>query len=271
MVRRNPALRSLLILISLSLPLACSAQTSTSEHKAADPSTTDVPILVELFTSEGCSSCPPADSFLEKLDANQPLTGAHLIVLSEHVTYWDHEGWKDPNASPTLTNRQSSYETVLGEKESFTPQFVVDGTQEFSFANSSHIKEILLKAKDAPKLSVHIGEITFDPANPTVLRAHVDTDTNSGKHNADVYVVVALDHVESQVLRGENSGRHLVHVAVVQTLQKVGKLPKGQSMATDVQLTLKPGTDRGNVRLIAFVQEPGPGKLLGAAVRKPAS
>ena len=229
------------------------------------------PVLVELFTSEGCSSCPPADLFLQKLDANQPLPGAHLIVLSEHVTYWDHDGWKDPNASSALTNRQSSYETVLGEKDSFTPQFVVDGTQEFGFANSSHIKEILLKAKDAPKLSMRIGEITFDPANPTVLRAHVDTDSNPGKHNADVYVAVALDHVDSEVLRGENSGRHLVHVAVVQTLEKIGKLPKGQSWGTDVQLKLKPGTDPSNLRLIAFVQEPGPGKLLGAAIRKPAS
>jgi hypothetical protein len=271
MVRRNSALRSLLVLTSLSLPLAVPAQTSTSEQKAADPSTTDVPILVELFTSEGCSSCPPADLFLQKLDADQPLAGAHLIVLSEHVTYWDHEGWKDPNSSSALTDRQSSYERVLGEKESFTPQFVVDGTQEFSFANSSHIKEILLKAKDAPKLSVRIGEIAFDPANPTVLRAHVDTDPNSGQHNADVYVAVVLDHVESQVLRGENGGRHLVHVAVVQTLQKIGKLPKGQALATDVQLKLKPGIDPGNLRLIAFVQEPGPGKLLGATVRKPRS
>jgi hypothetical protein len=271
MFRRSSALRSLLVLTPLFLRLASPAQTSTSEPKAANPSAGDVPVLVELFTSEGCSSCPPADLFLQKLDANQPLPGAHFIVLSEHVTYWDHDGWKDPNSSSTLTERQSSYEGVLGEKESFTPQFIVDGTQEFSFANSNHIEDILRKATDNHKLSVRIGAITFDPANPNVLRAHVETDPNSGKKNADVYVAVALDHAESQVLRGENGGRHLVHVAVVQTLQKIGKLPKGQAFATDVQLKLKPGTDPGNLRLIAFVQEPGPGKLLGAAVRKPAS
>jgi len=270
MFRRSSALRSLLVLTPLLLRLTSAAQTSASEGKASNPSASDVPVLVELFTSEGCSSCPPADAFLQKLDANQPLPGAHLIVLSEHVTYWDHDGWKDPNSSSTLTDRQSSYEGVLGEKESFTPQFIVDGTQEFSFANPNHIEDTLRKAKDQPKLSVRIGEITLDPANPTLLRAHVETDPNSDKHNADVYVAVALDHVESQVLRGENGGRHLVHVAVVQTLQKIGKLPKGQAFVSDVQLKLKPGTDPANLRLVAFVQEPGPGKLLGAAIRKPA-
>jgi hypothetical protein len=269
MFRRSSALRSLLVLTPLFLGLTSRAQNSTSEHKPADPSASDVPVVVELFTSEGCSSCPPADLLLQKFDTNQPLPGAHLIVLSEHVTYWDHDGWKDPNSSSTLTDRQSSYEGVLGEKESFTPQFIVDGTEEFSFAKPNHIEDILRKAKDSPKLPVRIGEITFNPANPTVLRAHVETDANSGKHNADVYMAVALDHVESEVLHGENGGRHLVHVAVVQTLQKVGKLPKGQAFATDVQLKLKPGTDPSNLRLIAFVQEPGPGKLLGAAVRKP--
>lgn len=271
MFRSSSALRSLLVLTPLLLRLTSPAQTSTPEHKPANPSADDVPVLVELFTSEGCSSCPPADLFLQKLDANQPLPGAHLIVLSEHVTYWDHDGWRDPNSSSTLTDRQRSYEGVLGEKESFTPQFIVDGTQEFSFANPNHIEDTLRKATDNSKLSVRIGEITFNPADPTVLRAHVETDTNDGKHSADVYVAVALDHVESQVLRGENGGRHLVHVAVVQTLQKIGKLSRGQAFVTDVQLKLKPGTDPGNLRLIAFIQEPGPGKLLGAAVRKPAS
>jgi hypothetical protein len=102
------------------------------------------------------------------------------------------------------------------------------------------------------------------------LRAHIETDANFEKHNADVYVAIALDHVESQVLRGENGGRHLIHVAVVQELTKVGKLPKAKSFAQNVQLKLKPGTDPKSIRLVVFVQESGPGKVLGAALRNPA-
>jgi hypothetical protein len=236
-----------------------------------DQSSHASPVLIELFTSEGCSSCPPADIFLQRVDAAQPIPGAQLIVLSEHVTYWDQDGWKDPNSSPSLTDRQSSYEGPLGEKTVFTPQLIVDGTQQMRLGNPQQIEDLLKKAASTPKVPIRIGEVTVDAGNPTTLRAHIETDANFEKHNADVYVAVALDHVESQVLRGENGGRHLVHVAVVQQLTKVGKLQKGKTFAQDVQLKLKPGTDPKNVRLVALVQESGPGKVLGAALRKPAS
>jgi hypothetical protein len=228
------------------------------------------PVLVELFTSEGCSSCPPADILIQRLDTYQPIAGAQLIVMSEHVTYWDQQGWKDPNSSQAFTDRQSSYVGALGLKEPYTPQIIVDGTDVVALEDTHHMEDVFNKEKDAPKVAVRIGDVTVDPANPAVLRAHIETDASSEKHNADVYVAVALDHVESQVLRGENGGKHLVHVAVVQQLAKVGKLSKGKAFAQDVQLKLKPGEDPKTLRLIAFVQEPGPGKLLGAAQRKPA-
>ncbi len=227
------------------------------------------PVLIELFTSEGCSSCPPADGLLKKLDAGQPIAGAQLIVLSEHVTYWDHDGWRDPNSSSSLTERQNSYESVLGETTVFTPQLIIDGTHEVKSGDAKQIQETLQNAAAIPKVAVRIGDVTVDPGTPTVLHARIETDANFEQHNADVYVAVALDHVESQVLRGENGGRHLVHVAVVQELTKVGKLPKGKSFAQDVQLKLKPGTDPKNIRLVALVQESGPGKVLGAAVHRP--
>ncbi len=259
-----------LVITGALLP-ARGAQTTPAENKSATDTSRGVPVLVELFTSEGCSSCPPADILIQKLDAHQPIPGAQLIVLSEHVTYWDHDGWKDPNSSEALTDRQSSYESALGEKESFTPQIIVDGTQQVTLANGQHIEDVLTKAKDTSKIPVRIGAVTFDTASPGILKAHIETDANSAKHNADVFVALALDHVESQVLRGENKDRHLVHVAVVQELTKVGKLPKGKTFAQDLQLKLKPGIDPKNLRLVAFVQEPGPGKLLGAAVTKVAN
>jgi len=242
------------------------------DHAAAPAASTSLnPVLVELFTSEGCSSCPIVDLWIQKIDAGQPIPGAQLIVLSEHVTYWDHDGWKDPNSSQALTDRQSDYKTTLGGAEVYTPQIIVDGTQELRFGgNPQQIKDLLVKAAATPKVPVRIDAVTVDPANPAVLHAHIETDPNSDKKNADVFVAIALDHVESQVLKGENGGKHLVHVAVVLQLTKVGKLPKGKNFSQDVQLKLAPGTDPKNLRLVAFVQEPGPGKLLGAALKKPA-
>ena len=233
----------------------------------AQPAT--VPIVIELFTSEGCSSCPPADVFVQKLDTYQPIQGAQLIVLSVHVTYWDQQGWKDPNSSAALTERQSSYEAALGQKDSFTPQMIINGDQQVSLENPQHIQDVLEKERATPRIPVRVTSVTVDSANPSLLRAHIETDANPGKHNADVYVALALDHVESQVLRGENGGKHLVHVGVVQQLTKVGKLSKGKTFSDDVQLKLKPGEDPRNLRFVAFVQESGPGKLLGAAMRDP--
>ncbi len=256
------------LLFALVAP-AANGRNLQDQNAAAAPASPN-PVLIELFTSEGCSSCPPADLWVQKLDTGQPISGAQLIVLSEHVTYWDQEGWKDPNSSKALTDRQTDYKTTLGGAEVYTPQIIVDGTQELRFGNPQQIKDILVKAAATPKVPVRIVAVTVDPANPAVLHAHIDTDPNPDKKNADVFVAIALDHVESQVLKGENGGKHLVHVAVVQQLTKVGKLPKGKNFSQDVQLKLPRGADPKNVRVVAFVQEPGPGKLLGAALHKPA-
>jgi hypothetical protein len=244
-----------------------SQSSSASQGASADAH----PVLVELFTSEGCSSCPPADEMIQKLDELQPIPGAQLIVLSEHVTYWDHDGWKDPNSSAALTDRQAAYEGALKEPSSYTPQIIVDGTDQIHINYpQQQMTDIFEKAIATPKVAVRIGEVTVAPGSPTVLHAHIETDVNSEKHGGDVYVAVALNHVESQVLKGENGGKHLVHVAVVQQLTKVGKLPKGRNFSQDVQLKLAPGIDPKNIRVVAFVQESGPGSVLGAAQRKPA-
>jgi hypothetical protein len=249
-----------------SIVLLCLCWASAQAGEQASP--TPVPIVIELFTSEGCSSCPPADLLLQKLDRNQPIAGAQLIVLSEHVTYWDQDGWKDPNSSSALTERQESYEAALGSPTAYTPQMIVDGTHELHLRDARETEDVLKKASRMPKLAVRIGAVAPDPTN-SAIRARIESEANTAK-SADVYVAIALDHVESQVLRGENGGRHLVHIAVVTQLTKIGKLEKGRALGQDVEFKFKPGTDPKNLRLIAFVQERGPGQVLGAAVWKPA-
>jgi hypothetical protein len=226
------------------------------------------PVLVELFTSEGCSSCPPADALVEQMDASQPVPGVQLIVLSEHVDYWDHDGWKDPYSSSSLTDRQNSYVRALGLKTPYTPQILIDGTAELPANNAQQVSEMLQKARTTPKVPIHITSATLD-AGPSVVRGHIEADGSSAKHNADVYAVVALDHAESQVSKGENSGRHLTYVAVVLEITKVGKLEKGKNFSHDFQVKFKrPQTDPMPMRVVAVVQESGSGKVLGATLQK---
>jgi hypothetical protein len=275
----EPVARVLLAFVFFCGPRGLPAVFAQAENQAANTQMAGTeshpaelhPVLLELFTSEGCSSCPPADGLLQKLDIHQPIPGVQLIVLSEHVDYWDHDGWKDPNSSAQLTERQTSYEEKLGEKTPYTPQMIADGTTIVQISKPDSVKQALEKAATSSKIAVRIGDVTIDAGNPAVLRAHIETDANVDNRNADVYVVAALDHVESQVLKGENGGKHLTHVAVAQEFKKIGKIEKGKTFSQEVELKLKPGTDPKNVRLIAFIQEPGPGKLLGVALRKPTS
>jgi hypothetical protein len=223
------------------------------------------PVLVELFTSEGCSSCPPADRFLKKLDG-QPIEGAEMIVLSEHVDYWNHMGWKDPYSAGFNSERQSAYAKRFGLEGVYTPQMVVDGTSEFVGSNSELADKAFRKALGVPKVPVHLSSISADASN--TLHVHLETgavNASLGSREADVYVVIALNRAESQVSAGENSGHSLAHVSVVKGLTKIGALKPGQGLAQDVQLKLEPGSDPRSLRLIAFVQEPRQGRVLGAA------
>ncbi len=240
-------------------------------HLATADNTPTTPILVELFTSEGCSSCPPADALLEKMDALQPIPGTQLIVLSEHVDYWNHDGWTDPFSSASITDRQSAYVRALGLKTAFTPQFLVDGTEELQAHNNEQVVQLLQKAASAPKIPMRLVSVSVEPGNPAVVRGRIESDVSSEKHKADVYVAIALDHAESQVSRGENSGHHLSHVAVVTELTKVGKLEPGKSLGQDFRIKLKlpgpPGSGPMNLRIVAFDQESGPGKVIGVVLK----
>jgi hypothetical protein len=251
-------------LFAILVMITCAA--SADHARTPDPASS--PVLVELFTSEGCSSCPPADALLQQMDAAQPVPGAQLIVLSEHVDYWNHDGWKDPYSSSFLTDRQSGYVRALSLNTPYTPQIIVDGASELRANGTEQVIQILQKAAATPKVPVRISSLNIEAQSPALLRAHIDVDGRSQKHNADIFVAVALDHAESQVLRGENTGRHLEHVAVVQEITRIGKLEKQKSFGQDFQVKLKPGTDPMNIRVIAFVQESGFGKVLGTALQK---
>lgn len=218
------------------------------------------PVLVELFTSEGCSDCPPADAFLKALDSAQPIPGAQLIVLEEHVDYWDDQGWRDPFSSHALTLRQSEYVDRLHVKNGpYTPQMVVDGSEAFVGSDRARAARAFAKEASAPKINVQISGLHV--ADGKAL-AHVEIGGVSSK--AEVFIALALDHAQSQVLKGENGGRELQHVAVAERLTSVGKTKKDEPFSKDVSIKIDhPGQD---YRLIAFVQQADAGKILGTAV-----
>jgi hypothetical protein len=248
----------------LALILTCLSALGQSPA-AANAST---PVLVELFTSEGCSSCPPADAWLQELDSSQPIPGAQAIVLSEHVDYWNHDGWKDPFSSSLLTQRQSDYVHVMGLSSPYTPQLIVDGKTELQLTSADQVEQAIVKAAKPAQVLISIGSVSVEGGSAGVLHAHVTADGSAAKHNADVFAVIALNHAESQVLHGENGGRRLSHVAVAQDIVKIGKLEKGKTFNGDYQARLKPGMDPENLRLVVFVQESGPGEVLGAAEQR---
>lgn len=252
----------------LLFPLLLLGAPHSGQAQSAVPPKSATPVLIELFTSEGCSSCPPADSFLKKLDVLQPITGGQAIVLSEHVDYWNYEGWTDPYSSGSFTNRQAAYVRVLQGESPYTPQFIVNGTTEFELSKPEQVSQILVKAAKAQQLPVTIGDLRIEGDSPSVLHAHIDADGSTSQHGADVFAVVALDHAESQVLRGENGGHRLEHASVAVSLVRVGKLDKGKSFSQDFQTKLKPGLDPKNLRLVVFVQESGQGAVLGAALKE---
>ena len=231
---------------------------------AAEPRDSKTPILMELFTSEGCSSCPPIDNWAARLDQYQPVAHGELILLSEHVDYWDHDGWKDPFSSALWTQRQGSYARMLGLSQVYTPQVIVDGDVEVHPWKTDEVKADLEKAASAPMMAVKIDGAALAGDE---LAGKVEADGSGGKHG-DVFVAVALEKAETDVLAGENNGKKLTHVGVVQSLVKIGKVEKGKNFEGPFRVKLGPGANAGNLRVVAFVQESGPGKVLGAAMTK---
>jgi hypothetical protein len=224
-------------------------------------SATATPVLVELFTSEGCSSCPPADELLRTLDSTQPVEGVQLIVLGEHVDYWDGLGWKDTYSSHAFTVRQQTYADRLHLEGPYTPQMVVDGSFQFLGSDRERANQAFEKARSLPKVTIRISSVKVENGK---LRAHIDTDALPS--HAEVFVALALEDAQSQVLHGENGGHRLEHVAVVRNLASVGKAGKGEMFSKDVSLSINAPAQP--YRVIAFVQEPKQGKVLGAAVER---
>ena len=224
--------------------------------EAADPAR--APVVAELFTSEGCSDCPPADRLLENLDRTQPVAGARIIVLSEHVDYWNQLGWRDPFSAPQYSRRQERYARLLGG-DVYTPQMVVDGREEVLGNDGSAVLAAIARAARRPKAGVRIGEARRGDAAAMVPLSIPALEKGRG----EVWVALADERGRSSVNRGENAGRTLAHVAVVRDLVKVGAVSRTEGMERTVRVSGKLPPP-GPARVIVFLADDG-GAILGAA------
>ena len=222
------------------------------------------PVLVELFTSEGCSDCPPADALLERLDRSQPVSGAELIVLSEHVDYWNDIGWKDPYSSHEYSERQGAYAGKFGLGSVYTPQMVVDGRFEFVGSDERRAIEAIENATKVEKISVNISSIHLESGN--VVSLHVDAGrlpSSVAAGSPEVLIATADESDESHVSRGENAGRNLKHIAVLRSLTPVGTVNRAGEFSQNVRIHIN-RVNTGNLRFVAIVQEVPVGRVLGA-------
>jgi hypothetical protein len=220
------------------------------------------PVLVELFTSEGCSSCPPADALLLRLGRTQPVLGADAIVLEEHVDYWDRLSWKDPFSSEAATARQDEYGKAFGGRQVYTPQMIVDGRAEFVGSSESEALRAVRTASAAPKPAVHLswadgGDMLAIHVEPLSSVTHGDTP--------QVVLAVVENMLHSDVKRGENAGRALEHDGVVRQLMAAGKANNGSDgFSSTIAIRTAHEWNRANLRVIVFVQEQHSRRVLAA-------
>jgi hypothetical protein len=237
------------------LPGMKGSAVTVMEYALAEPRLPDAgstPVLVELFTSEGCSSCPPADALLAQLRRTQPVRNADTIVLEEHVDYWDSLGWKDPFSSATITARQSDYGQAFGGEQVYTPQMVVDGHKEFVGSSEGEALRAIRAAAGIPKPAVQLswadGGMLAIQVGPLADASRSDTP--------QIFLAVTQDNLHSDVKRGENAGQALEHDGVVRQITVVGKAEPGSAgFSSTIAVHAAPEWIRANLRAVVFVQE----------------
>jgi hypothetical protein len=247
------------ILFTFLLIAGCSIQPGEGPLSADSAPTTQTatrnPVLVELFTSEGCSSCPPADRNLAFLQKEQPVANADIVTLAFHVDYWDRLGWKDRFSSALFTKRQDVYASKMGS-EIYTPQMIVDGQTEFVGSDSAKASDAIGKAASSGKVPVDLAS-TGEGVRITIR--------NLPQHEeAVVFLAIVEDNISSRIGGGENSGKTIEHVAVVRELMPVGNITPDKS---DFEMAVDSGqpadSNIQNLRFVAFIQEKVSHRILG--------
>ena len=229
--------------------------------KTTEAGTPRKAVVVELFTSEGCSSCPPADELLGRLRRDLSAKNVQVIPLGFHVDYWDGLGWKDRFSSAKFTQRQEQYAQALRVDGPYTPEMVVDGAVEFVGNDAGRAQSTI--RQQASQLETAQVKIAAAGADQLSVQVKGPAAPSSGG-NALVMLAITEDNLSTQVGSGENGGRTLHHAAVVRDLRQVGTLKDG-GIETTVPLNLQKDWKRNDLHAVVFIQNGPSGKIEGAA------
>jgi hypothetical protein len=216
-------------------------------------------VLVELFTSEGCSSCPPADALLRQLNGKSISSGQLIVGISEHVTYWNSLGWTDPFSASAYTDRQNSYGSRFHLDSVYTPQIVVNGEQQVLGSDSNAVLRAVRETDHPGQLAVHI--ISTAVTGGSLVVTYSINGSASG-HSADLFAVLVDDVVQSNVKRGENSGRNLVHVSVARSITRIATVKDFPAAETTARLPLGADPHSSARHLVLFAQSAHLGPVL---------
>ena len=254
--------RSSLVVLAAILGVAASA--SLPGRQSSPPASASAShahaVVVELFTSQGCSSCPPADRLLSELGG----AGAGSVIpLSFHVDIWNHAGWTDPFSNRTWTERQAAYARTFGLTSLYTPQAVVDGAAELVGSDANGLRAAIAAAEAKPSAAV---ALRLQPeASKVLLYADVDLPESLQARSWELVLAVYETGLDTPVGRGENGGRTLHNDYVVRSLSSAGRVDKTARLKTS--LRLEKGWDRAHLGVAAFLQDPRTLEIRGGDAR----
>jgi hypothetical protein len=258
------------ILSILSGVLGCSVQNRTVTEPTTLPDAIEknnAPknkplVLVELFTSEGCSSCPPADKVLAGLEHEQPNADAEIITLAMHVDYWDRLGWKDAFSSNFYSERQNSYAESFKAGSIYTPQMIVDGQKEFIGSDFATAQNAVSEAAKSQKAIVELASGSDSENQNQDLKVKISE--LPAHENSYVWLVIAEDNLQTSVKSGENGGKTLPHASVVRDMKLVGEIDSiDKTFEIDTASRLQPDWDKKNLKFVVFVQGKDTKKVYG--------
>ena len=236
--------------------------TSTTQSARSSASASAHPVVVELFTSEGCSSCPPADALLKKLDDVGQIGDVQILALEEHVDYWNQLGWTDPFSSHAWTERQEQYARSLRHDGVYTPQLVLNGSIDLVGNSESAVLRQISELAKTPEVAMRASSVNSSSKSAQIV---IEFESSSSDlHSAVLWLAVTERGLSSDVRQGENQGRNLAHAAVLRSLTSV-RMPKAGSSEAIVSVSLDKAWKPENLRVVAFLQDRKSLHILGAA------